>query len=269
MVGNGVTTWEYDTVPGYVEMAYQHGLYSSTMEKEKEDLNCDFAYIFFDDNRLTKECEAWLDKFDTLTQDINIYEIYNGNGSDETMPGPKMYGSNGVDVPMEDLYIPATYADYTPWAFRNPNSKSAYQTLGGVNAAEYLNKQEVRDALHIPSNVRDWAECSDIDFPYDEKASLWAWKELRGQGYKMLKFSGDVDGAVPTAGTRHWIQDTDWPVTEASREWDDEDGLFAGLIEVRDDFTFATVHGAGHMVPQFRPKQGYHLIMNFVKGNKI
>lgn len=116
--------------------------------------------------------------------------------------------------------------------------------------------------------MRSWSECSNIEFPYSEKGSLWAWEELRGQGYKMLKFSGDVDGAVPMAGTRKWIHDTKWEVTEASREWKAE-GAFAGLIEQRDDFYFATVHGAGHMVPQFRPAQGYHLIMNFVKGNQI
>jgi len=131
-----------------------------------------------------------------------------------------------------------------------------------------LTRQDVREALHIPSNVRSWSECSNIDFPYSERASLWAWKELRGQGYKMMKFSGDVDGAVPTAGTRHWIKDTNWEITEASREWKAEGG-FAGLIEVRDDFYFATVHGAGHMVPQFRPAAGYHLMNSFVQGKKI
>merc|ERR1712178_413776 len=125
-----------------------------------------------------------------------------------------------------------------------------------------------RDALHIPSKVRQWSECSNIEFPYNENGSLWAWEELRGQGYKMLKFSGDVDGAVPTAGTRHWIEATNWEITEASREWK-TDGAFVGLIEVRDDFYFATVHGAGHMVPQFRPAQGYHLAMNFVHGRDI
>jgi len=56
MVGNGVTTWEYDTVPAYIEMGYQHGLYSTVMEAEKVSLNCDFSYIFFNDNEISNEC---------------------------------------------------------------------------------------------------------------------------------------------------------------------------------------------------------------------
>lgn len=31
MVGNGVTTWEYDTMPAFIDMGFQHGLYSVDM----------------------------------------------------------------------------------------------------------------------------------------------------------------------------------------------------------------------------------------------
>ena len=33
-----------------------------------------------------------------------------------------------------------------------------------------------------------------------------------------------------------------------------------------NDFTFATVKGAGHMVPQYKPKQGLALFKSFVLG---
>lgn len=75
--------------------------------------------MFFDDNKISAECEEWINKFQTSTQDINIYEIYNGNGS-ELSAKPVMYGANDGHeaVPMEDApYYGATYGDYTPWAF--------------------------------------------------------------------------------------------------------------------------------------------------------
>jgi serine carboxypeptidase-like clade 1 len=34
--------------------------------------------------------------------------------------------------------------------------------------------------------------------------------------YKILKFSGDTDGAVPTLGTQKWIAELNWTVKE---EW--------------------------------------------------
>jgi len=41
----------------------------------------------------------------------------------------------------------------------------------------------------------------------------------------------------------------------------------AGYVEVREGgFTFATVHGSGHMAPQFKPQQTYHAIFNFINN---
>ena len=37
-----------------------------------------------------------------------------------------------------------------------------------------------------------------------EKGSQWIWEDLKGK-YRMLKFSGDIDGVVPTTGSIGWI----------------------------------------------------------------
>ena len=42
-----------------------------------------------------------------------------------------------------------------------------------------------------------------------------------------------------------------------------------GYLEVYDGLTLGTVHGAGHMAPQFKPAETYHLIFNWLKGNAI
>ncbi len=44
------------------------------------------------------------------------------------------------------------------------------------------------------------------------EASLWIYKILLQYPYKMLFFSGDTDGAVPTAGSRKWIEELALPV---------------------------------------------------------
>jgi carboxypeptidase C (cathepsin A) len=60
MVGNGVTDWKYDTQPAFIEMGFQHGLYSTTFEEEKISLNCDFSYVFFNDNNISWKCKQWM-----------------------------------------------------------------------------------------------------------------------------------------------------------------------------------------------------------------
>jgi len=85
----------------------------------------------------------------------------------------------------------------------------------------------------------------------------------------MLHFSGDTDGAVPTLGTQGWIATLNWPVTEAWRPYL-VNGQVAGYLEAyHGGFTFASVHGAGHMAPQFKPPETYHLIKNWINETAI
>jgi len=137
---------------------------------------------------------------------------------------------------------------------------------------KYFNLPEVRDALHIPDTVGKWDMCNNTyNYSADEKGSIWVWEELHNatENYRFLKYSGDVDGAVPTLGTEKWIYDLDWTVLEKYRPYYLSNGELGGYIEERDGMTFATVHGAGHMVPQYKRPEAYYLIKNWVEGNKI
>lgn len=83
----------------------------------------------------------------------------------------------------------------------------------------YLNKAEVLTALHIPDGLPAWDMCLDgIDYTPLKVGSQWIWEGLKGQ-YRMLKYSGDTDGAVPLIGTRNWINSLGREVLEAWRPY--------------------------------------------------
>ena len=73
--------------------------------------------------------------------------------------------------------------------------------------------------------------------------------------YKILKYTGDVDGAVATDGTLAWIREMNRTVVNEWRPYYTNEAIgvkkeFAGYIEEYEgEFTLGTVHGAGHMVP--------------------
>ena len=98
------------------------------------------------------------------------------------------------------------------------------------------------------------------------------YEKLIGK-YKILKFSGDVDGAVPTAGTLAWINSLNLNVVEEWRPYFVTKGgekQLAGYLEKYEGgFLFGSVHGAGHMAPQFKPPETYHLIFQWIKDAKI
>ena len=134
--------------------------------------------------------------------------------------------------------------------------------------------------MNIPDNIPrangtkyDWDLCrngEDDDWWYESsaQASQWIWEALRGK-YRFLKYSGDTDAAVPTTGTRWWIDSLNLPILEDWRPYIIENEssrgkTMAGYIREYEGITLGTIHGAGHMAPQFKPRETYHLVFNWV-----
>lgn len=152
----------------------------------------------------------------------------------------------------------ATAKDYTPWAFharkqaatkRVMSTEEGEESLNelppctfGEPVIEYLNRKDVRAALHVPNSVQAWDMCtSNIDYTIQEKGSQWIWEKLKNK-YRMLKFSGDTDGAVPTEGTLAWINSLDRKILEEWRPYM-VNGQVGGYVEEYDGLTLGTVHG--------------------------
>ena len=91
---------------------------------------------------------------------------------------------------------------------------------------------------------------------------------MKQYGYKMLFYSGDTDGAVPTYGTRRWISQLNWPVTKPWTPWF-TDGQVSGYFISYDGLDFATVHGVGHMAPQWKRKDVTKLFTNWIHNEAV
>lgn len=132
--------------------------------------------------------------------------------------------------------------------------------------SDYVNRADVRQALNIPDTLPGWNNCDDFvseNYNYQYEASMWIYKILKQYGYKILFFSGDTDGAVPTYGSRRWLEILNWDVKEAWRSWH-TDGQVSGYIIKYDGMDFATIHGVGHMAPQWKRKDVTSLFTNWI-----
>jgi serine carboxypeptidase-like clade 2 len=121
-----------------------------------------------------------------------------------------------------------------------------------VNA--YLNRPDVRQALHVRSDAGPWSVCTDeIDYSVDDVLSsmLPLYPRLIAAGLRVWVFSGDVDGIVPTSGSRAWVEGLRLKELEHWRPWLVPDGALGpqvgGYVVGYQGLTFATVRGAGHM----------------------
>jgi len=257
-VGNGVTNLDYDNNGAYVEMGYWHSLYSDDLHDKFVSEECDFAGLGMPNASL--KCKALLVDFDILTRNVNIYNIYGICWG--TSENPAVYGGRkGV-----------TAAQYTPWLFTEEqlaDSSGLPPCTFGEPIMEYFDRDDVREALHVSDKIGEWELCtSNIQYTRGAKGSQWVYEELHGK-YRMLHFSGDVDGAVSTVGTQGWIDSLNWEAVDSWRPYM-YGGQVAGYVtEYVDDFTFATVHGSGHMVPQDKRPEAHYMIYSWLNNTAM
>ena len=277
-VGNGVTNWKYDTTAAFVDMSYWHSLMDEDMHEKfvKLDCNWNMPYMI----GVSDECLNLYTELSTNTAEINVYDIFGtcwGAGpypqaTEEGTGFPHLY-TGGKNKRHHQQFV--TAADYTPWVHQHKKAQNP-KSLGelppctfGSSLLDYMNSDAVRTAMNIPSFVQAWDLCTTgINYISEPEASQWIYEALAGK-IKMMHYSGDTDGAVPTVGTQNWIASLGWNKTS---EWQAYmvEGQVAGYWESYEgNLTFGTVHGAGHMAPQFKPRQTYHLVMNWLFDREI
>jgi len=163
-----------------------------------------------------------------------------------------------------------TAKEYTPFLFKDSkNGGIIPPCIYGTGPTDYFNKQEVRDALHIETD-QPWELCTDrIDYDSGEIASYWIYPILKENGIRILHFSGNADGAVPTQGTRDWMRSLGWNQTQKYAPFYIEDKQVGGYVEHYDGAILASIQGVGHMAAQWSPVATRHAVMQFINDKPI
>jgi len=252
IVGNGVTNEDYDS-NSYFPFAAMHGLFSPHLAEELKEDRC-YAGGF------NSKCAKLKTQAREEIGDVNIYGIYN----------PCYKGSEG-GVHKIDFKT----AGLTDFVSESGNEQLVPPCINVDALTEYLNNDTVRGDLHaLPSSqIGQWAICSDVvkyTKLYNSIEPIYNWL---GPKYKILVYSGDTDGAVPFVGTVGWIHNLQ-KGNAPGVEWEHwtSSGQVAGYYttyqnDVTNDFTFTTIKGAGHMVPQDKPPVAYQMFTQFIEGN--
>ena len=270
MVGNGVTNYQYDNADRIVEMSYWFGILPTTTYNGWLANNCTLTV-----DPLSPICNELAGQWQTAMNNINVYDAFGICWQNQTKASkPEMYSS----VVKQNLFRSTgasefksyfTASEYTPFA---ANKKLIPPCTYAKPTLAYLNNATVRTQLNIPSNVQAWDLCNQainenyVKYP---GGSIDIYQALKDK-YKILKYSGDTDMAVSTYGTKAWIEAANWDITTDWKQYF-VSGQVGGYVETRNNgkFTFATIHGAGHMAPQWRPEYTYHTVFNWIKGLPI
>ena len=154
----------------------------------------------------------------------------------------------------------------------NENTEMMYEPCEEQYSSVYLNKLDVKTALHVNTNI-EWEECSrttkynllDKMRPM-EKYYNTLLNSKTHQDIRILVYSGDDDSVCGTIGTQRWIYNLGFPTMSLWDTWYNTDGQTAGFVTKfktpfgdNSRFSFITVHDAGHEVPTYKPKDALEL----------
>ena len=261
IVGNGATDWKYDVTPSFLPMAYNHQL----MDKELYDVfvnnNCTWYFRDVIPGHQPQVCKDAYQRFNKNTSRINWYDIYR-KVYDDQLSQP--IGETVIDGEVRFYKRGYKMTEYAPWLAERYGDDSP---ILGDYVSDYLNREDVRKAFNIPSSIQTWSACSNTDYILQKEGSVWIYHLLKHAGYKILKYSGDTDGAVPTYGSERWIKELGWEIKKDWHPWI-VDNQVAGYNKMYDGLNFTTIHGVGHMAPQWKRKEVTQLITSFIHNEQ-
>ncbi|CAN1767876.1 Serine carboxypeptidase-like 20 [Linum perenne] len=281
MVGNGVTDDVFDG-NALVPFAHGMGLISDDLFQEvTRECNGNFY------NPLKQSCENKLQEVDREVSGLNIYDIlepcFHADvvAKDDKIRLPSSFYELGAT----DRPLPVRTRMFgRAWPFRANvrdgivptwpqllNSNDVPCTDDQV-ASEWLNIDAVREAIHAePKHVcGDWQLCTDrITFNHDAGSMIKYHRNLTLKGYRALIYSGDHDMCVPFTGSEAWTRSMGYKIVDKWRPWV-SNGQIAGYTQgYANNLTFLTIKGAGHTVPEYKPKESLDFYSRFLAGQAL
>ncbi|KJA20896.1 hypothetical protein HYPSUDRAFT_141602 [Hypholoma sublateritium FD-334 SS-4] len=145
---------------------------------------------------------------------------------------------------------------------------------------DYLDNPSVRATIGVDSHLtKNFTSCSadvgrafgatqDVLHPTADYVA-----SLLERGVRVLIYVGTYDWICNHVGNERWTMALDWSgknefSSTALRDWI-VGGKSAGKTRSAKGFTFATITGAGHMVPYDKPKESLELIQRWISGKDL
>lgn len=274
MVGNGATNWDYDVSPSFPTIAYDFNLIPVDLYKNYTESGCKVWFNDFKPMEGPVYCAGLWQQINDLTAGLNWYDLYRPLYAGGGLTAEERIGKT-VIAGVEHTYKRGfTHAEYTPW-LKNLMPKAqdgGKEIVMGAAVSDYFNQANVRAAFHIGDEIQPWEECNgnmNWTYSYSREASQWIYPILKAAGIRQIFYSGDTDGAVGLAGTRQWIKELAYPIRRKWQAWYTTPNVnpeVAGYIVSYEGLDFATVHGVGHMAPQWARKPVQEMIFNWIQN---
>ncbi|KAL5836774.1 hypothetical protein ACOSQ3_013943 [Xanthoceras sorbifolium] len=292
LIGNGITDPEFD---GNAVVPFAHGM-GLISDDIYEEVKAACGGKYYHQPNTSETCSQKLDKVDTAIVSLNIYDIlepcYHNPSSMNQNDAINLKNKNNNisnsflhELGKTERSLPVrTRMFVRAWPFRAPvmpgvvASWPELLSYGSVPcndevATAWLNDESVRKALHAaPKNeTGEWKLCTDLYYTNNAGSMLSYHKNLTIQGYRALIYSGDHDMRVPFTGSQAWTRSLGYKIVDEWRAWySSYQDVASGYLQGYDhNLTFLTIKGAGHSVPEYKPRESLEFLRRWLDGEKI
>ncbi|XP_064467463.1 lysosomal protective protein-like [Ornithodoros turicata] len=264
-VGNGALDFAL-LGNGLIFFGYYHGLWGLSLWTRLSQHCCNGSVsqqaCDFVSSRDVYCLEAVNDALSVIrSEGLNVYNLYD----------PCEYESSGSIANPRASYRHRAWSMVTKslgWFSQVSDSQVGLTPpcIDEANVDKYLNRPDVKVALHVQESPLNWTSCSNVlNYTMQHTTMQPIVKGLVDSGgLKTLIYNGDVDMACNFLGDEWFVNTLGYQPTCSYKIWKLGKQVAGFFQTYEGNITFATVKGSGHMVPQDKPAQALKMITNFL-----
>ncbi|XP_041047592.1 lysosomal protective protein-like [Carcharodon carcharias] len=259
-VGNGLSSTFFND-QSLVYFGYYHGLFGDTLWKDLNTYCCQGGSCNFVNNNNYYCQESVREVFMIIYKSgLNIYSLY------LNCPGGIGASNSRFLTELKNLF---RFYKFGITENAGTQRNLAPPCVNDTADWTWLNRADVRKALHIPDFVQPWQLCSTVvGGTYQRIYSTMHdfYLQLLSKGLRVLVYNGDTDMACNFLGGNWFVQSLNQQKTLDYQPWIYNDQI-AGFYEQFGNLTFLTVKGAGHMVPEWAPARALKMFESFLSNS--
>jgi len=278
-VGNGLSSSALN-VDSSMWFAFHHGIIGEDQWDRLTTSCCSAPYT-----RSTCRFASSSNKKCRSNVDAVLEVLYSGQLNWYNIYGDCLATTAVVGAAGEPLFSHKKYIHELSWIHRDFHESNGYEFINALRsrfkenvpcldtsgADIFLNRNDVRKALHISPKVTDkWSICSstlDYEAKYDDLSAVY--RDIFALDHKIyaLVYNGDTDLSCNFLMDEWFVDDLELPSNGVHREWYFEDAngkQIGGWTKDFDRLSFVTVRGSGHMVPQYKPMPALKMFDHFL-----
>ena len=166
-----------------------------------------------------------------------------------------------------NLYDECTYDDLL-----SNGAVNDYVCGGGSALNKWILREDVREALHVPTNSLffDGDNGEGMTYKQTEPDLMPFYRKVAQKtDLRVLVYNGDADPSINSFVAENWTVALGYDEVEPWRAWTLDGCRKVGgyVTRYRQNFDYLTIRGSGHMVPQFKPAAAAAFLQNWLTGD--